>query len=809
LTHEATADPVLSDEDTPPAPPATRGPRPLRLHLLEIVGVLGFYSALTFLFFAAMRDRGQAFYQELLVNGLNPDRIAGAHYVKQLEFPGWTRDSFGGAPFAAQIQHALYYPGNLPWAIFHNPSTALDLVVASSVVWCGFGMWAFTRYALKASYLASVFAGLAFGFGGMALQHVTLTNQLQSLSWMPFVLLFAHLALETKRWRYTVLTAASIGMGLLAGHPEEWAYTLGALGLYALAWVLGGVRLGRGALLRRAGSAVARIGSAFVLFLGLFGFQLLPTLALMSQGYRSGPNFAEQYPTPKESLVNTLLPDYGHVLTGENVAFIGILALALAGLGLVAGTRSPLWFRIWTVVLSVFGLTMALGNASPVYSFLYDHVSVVRGFRVPSRYLLLPSFGLAALSALGVDALLQDHRDSFKLRLRQGLLAVGALVVLAAIALTIGDLRTAGTAPSTSKWVAAALAGFLLWAVMSVRRVPAVPVALLLIVVACFELNFARPSGEYHQVAPNVVYNDAGAVLKDLGAADGRYLTIVSGPMTGADRASIDTQGFSGREGNYFLAAWPSRLSARPQLNLITGAQTVQGRDGGLLPLGAYRDFFLAAAHTGNINGGQFPFPPSAWNWKGLDLLSVESFVTSTSLPGTEAEVLRSHGFSIEKTVAYIEIWRRPAPPLARVFYDTDVVATREARVAALPTYPLLERALVNEPVNGLGTPTAPPVVKNTAVENNTVELDVTSSAKGLLVLADPYYPGWQATVNGKRQEILHADVAFRGVVVPSGHSTVVFTYHDSKRTLGLILLPLSLLGIAGAYVLRRRRVRA
>jgi hypothetical protein len=807
LTHEATEHAVLPVEDTPSAPAAERGPRRLRMHLLEMAGVLAFYTALTFLFFAALRDRGQAFYQELLVNGLNPDRIAGASYVKHLEFPGWTRDSFGGAPFAAQIQHALYYPGNLPWAIFHNPSTALDVVIVTSVVWCGFGMWAFTRYALKASYLASVFAGLSFGFGGMALQHVTLTNQLQSLSWMPFVLLFAHLALETKRWRYSVLTAVAIGMGLLAGHPEEWAYTLGAVGLYSLAWVLGGVRLGPGAVARRAGSAALRIGSAFVLFVGLFSFQLVPTLALMGQGYRSGPSFAEQYPTPKASLVNTLLPDYGHVLKGENVAFIGIVALGLAALGLVSISRSPLWFRLWAVGLSAFGLAMALGNANPLYRFLYDHVSVIRGFRVPSRYLLLPSFALAALSALGFDALLHDYRAALRLRLRQGAFAVGALLVLATIALTIGDLRTTGTAPSSGKWAEAAIVGFLLWALMAVRRVPAVPVAMLLIVAACFELNLARPAGEYHQVAPNIIYNDPGAVLKDLGKAQGRYLTIVSGPV-GDDRSTIDTQGFSGRQGAYFLAGWPSRLAARPQLNLITGAQTVQGRDGGLLPLGSYRDFFLAAAHTGNINGGQFPFPPSAWNWKGLDLLALESFVTSTSLAASEAQVLSSHGFSIEKTVAFVQIWRRPAPPLARVFYDTDVIATREARVAALPTYPLLDRALVNEPVQGLGKATAPPVVKSTTVENNTVELDVTSSAKGLLVLADPYYPGWQATVNGRRQEILHADVAFRAVVVPSGHSTVVFTYHDSKRTLGLVLLPLSLLGIAAGYVVRRRRTQ-
>jgi hypothetical protein len=805
LTHEATEVPVQNAAQADPAVPRVGTRRRLRMHLLEMAGVLAFYSALTFLFFPAMRDRSQAFYQELLVNALNPDREGAGYYLKHLDFPTWTRDTFGGSPYSAQIQHALYYPGNLPWAIFHNASTAIDIVLATSVIWCGFAMWCYCRFALKTSYLAATFAGLAFAFGGMSLQHVTLTNQLQALSWMPFVLLFAHLALETKCWRYVVFTAVAIGMGLLAGHPEEWAYTVGALGLYALAWVLGGLRLGARALGRRALEAGTRIGGAFVLFVLLFGFQLLPTLSLMGQGYRSGPSFREQYPMPKESAVNSLLPDYGHILYGENVAFIGVLALGLAALGLVAGKRSPLWLRLWIIALSVFGFAMAVGNVNPLYRFLYDHVSLIRSFRVPSRYLLLPSFALAAAAALGFDALLHDHRAALGARIRQLLYAGGALGGLAVVALMIGDFRSTGTAASTGNWAAAAGAGLLLWGLRFLRRVPAVPVAMLLILVAVLELNLARPGGEYHQVVPNIVYNDPGPVVKDLADAGGRYLTIAGAPNA-AQRPTINTMGFSGRKGAYFFAAWTPRLSARPSLNLLDRAQTVLGRDGGLLPLGTWRDFFLNAAAQGNINGGSFPVPPSQWNWNGLDLLAIQSFVTTIDLPAAEGAVLRSHGFSIERTEAYIEVWRRTNPPLARVFYDVKTIPTRDARVAALPTFPLLTQAMLNEPVSGLGRPTTRPVVRQTKVENTTVALDVDSSAKGLLVLADPWYPGWEATVNGKSVDVLHADVAFRGVVVPSGHSTVVFTFHDSKRTLGLVLLPLTLLGIAGVYVIRRRR---
>jgi hypothetical protein len=801
LTHEATVEPAAPAEQAPPAPTEAAPRVPLRVRLLEVLAVLVGYSALTVVFFPALRDRSQAFYQELLVNALSPDREGVGYYLKHGDFPTWTRDTFGGSPYSAQIQHALYYPGNLPFAIFHHPSTAIDVVLASSVVWCAFGMWAYCRFALKTSFLAAALGGLAFGFGGMALQHVTLTNQLQALSWMPFTLLFAHLALETKRWRHTVLTAVCVGMGLLAGHPEEWVYTCGALSLYAVFWAFGG---GLRALGRRSLEAALRIGGAFVLFVAMFGFQLLPTLKLMGQGYRNGPDFRDQYPLPTSYAVNSLLPDFGRVLAGENVAFVGVLALGLAALGLVASRRAPLWLRLWVAGISAFGFAMAVGNVNPVYRVLYDHVSIVRSFRVPSRYLLLPSFALAAIAAVGMDALLLDDRESLRARARQGALAVGALVAMGLFAFTVGDLQTKGLGPSYGPWLTVVSVGVAAWALRSLRKVPVLPVALLLLVTAGVELEHARPFGEYHQVAPNVLYNDPGPVVRDLAAAGGRYLTIGGGP-TGPQRAQIDTEGLTGRKGNYFLAAWPLRLVARPSSNLALRAQTVLGRDGGLLPLGPYRDFFLNAASQGNIVGGQFPVPPSKWNWNGLDLLAIQSFVTQ-GLPDSEAAVLRSHGFTLAKTETYVQIWRRTTPPLARVFYDVDVLPTREARVAALPTYPLLQRAMVNAPVAGLGRPTAPATVTNTHIGNTRVVLDVTSTAPGLLVLADPFYPGWKATVNGRAQTVLHADHAFRGVVVPAGHATVVFTYHDSQRQLGLVLLPLSLLGIAGAYLVRRRR---
>ena len=62
-----------------------------------------------------------------------------------------------------------------------------------------------------------------------------------------------------------------------------------------------------------------------------------------------------------------------------------------------------------------------------------------------------------------------------------------------------------------------------------------------------------------------------------------------------------------------------------------------------------------------------------------------------------------------------------------------------------------------------------PESAKVVEMSSDRVEIDVDSKCGGLLVLTDSYYPGWKATVNGKDATVHPADVAFRGVSVPTG----------------------------------------
>ena len=792
------------------------GPRrPGRLLLLgEAVLAYVAYQLLTYWYLPALRDSKQTFFGEVLVNGIAPDRTGGANYLKQGTWPSWARDSYGGVPYTANIQHAVFFPGNAPF-LFLKTSSALEVVIATTVAFGAWAMYLYARHALRTRVWSALLAGLAFGFGGMSLQHVVLTNQLQAIALMPLVLLAAHFCLVDGRLRHVVLLGLAIGFQFLAGHPEEWVYTLIAVVLYGVSWAIAGVTRDARASLLRAVRGGVRLAGGIVVFVLLFGAQLFPTLLLMGQSYRESADFHDQFPLPRRLAANSLLPDYGHLLVGESVGYIGVVALALAALGLVTRRQGLRWVQVWVAVISVFGFVMALGNVDPVARFLIANVPVLASFRVPTRYLLLTTFGLSAAAALGLDALLGERIGlavgAIRARVRLGALAALVVGLGTAFALTVGG----GTGPdhSLKKWTLAALAAGLVYAVASIPVVPRALLALSLLAVTAIELQRARPAAEFHQVAPNVLYDDSGSTLQALHAIGGRYVTRVAGPRASTDDAAkiAVPAGIVGRQADYYRAGRTTKIAARFNQQSVLHVETPLGRDGGLVPFATYKQFMdRRLGISGNFVVGNYPQPPSKWNYDTLDFLAVRNFVTYPLEPA-EAAVLTAHGFSKQGSYGYVDVWSRPALPLARMVYDTRVVADPDQRLAALPGLALARTAVLEHAVGRLRAPRTAPTVTTRLDGVAKIINQVTTTSAGLLVLADPSYPQWTVTVDGARADLLRVDHAFKGVVVPAGTHTVVFAYDDRATEYGAVLALMTVLALVATVpigLVRRRRKR-
>jgi hypothetical protein len=67
-----------------------------------------------------------------------------------------------------------------------------------------------------------------------------------------------------------------------------------------------------------------------------------------------------------------------------------------------------------------------------------------------------------------------------------------------------------------------------------------------------------------------------------------------------------------------------------------------------------------------------------------------------------------------------------------------------------------------------------------------TVELNVTTSRPGILLLADTNYPGWEAIVNGTEQVIVEVNSILRGIFLPAGAHSIIFQFRPTTLYCGI-----------------------
>jgi hypothetical protein len=152
-------------------------------------------------------------------------------------------------------------------------------------------------------------------------------------------------------------------------------------------------------------------------------------------------------------------------------------------------------------------------------------------------------------------------------------------------------------------------------------------------------------------------------------------------------------------------------------------------------------------------------------------------------------------------------VWRNPgAFPRVRIAHEAVTVAS-----------PAYRRILYDDPAFDLRRKTAlaGPLPKLEACDDSAetadvseprpalVEIDATLSCRGMIILADTWFPGWTATVDGRPEPIWEADGALRGVVVEPGRRRITMRYQPRSVWLGLAM---TLSGLAAVLALTLRR---
>ena len=552
------------------------------------------------------------FYRRFLFEGLVPgsydfQNYAVAHLAHLFaalgegRLPLWDPYRLLGVPFLANPQTAVFYPVNLALA-WAQPIYALTAGVVISSLVAGLGMLVFVRIGLRTGWIGALVAALAFTFGGYMATRVGLPNQLAVICWLPWIMLCVDRLLARPNLMLGAILAVLLALQYLAGHFQVQYIALATVGLYLLARLFRITVVSGSEALPGLMRSLLTLAVAVALSVGLAAVQLLPTLTLRSLSLRQEglPIWHQNaFALPKEAIGSALLPSFTERGPSEEyLAYVGIAAIWLAGLALLSKDRRFEGFAF--LGLAILGIWISLGLATPLFSGLSDYLPGFNQFRVPSRWLLLTTFALAALAGLGADHASRLTRANWFATAGRSLALTGAAGVV--LALTSWGLGWVSALQLTA-WLTAAAAAFLLLSYVAPGRtrwrvlLPGFLFIELLLAQHALDMNvLASPAQAYLEPGPVVARLASGpAAPRVLSVADTFY-------HIHRERIYLEVQQPFGHYGRSVLDAYQSAIKYRdslsPNQSSALRISSPDGYDGGLLPLKGYvafRDRLLPA----------------------------------------------------------------------------------------------------------------------------------------------------------------------------------------------------------------------
>jgi hypothetical protein len=665
-----------------------------------------------------------------------------------------------GQPFFGNSQTGLLYPVNVVFALLpREPAFLVSILINLSIA--GAGMFALGR-TIGLTGVAALCGALAFQLGWAA---TTLAGwsptHLAPFAWLSVAMWRTERLIRAPSLRGGLWLGLALAIQLLPGFPQTVFFTYQLIALRVV-WA---VLFRQIATLRVFLPALAVGLVAPVL---LDAVQLLPALEVARESVRQG--------TVSEARLGArfgwaaMRQGLAAQIADPGNAFIALLAL----FGTVAARRigQGAQAAFYALVAALY-FVLSLGPGSILFS-VYAQLPLGSAFRAPARLLWVTNFAVAVLVGLGSQAL-----------------CAGSAHAAGRSAAETGPAAVAGAGGHRGRYtgaVVAALAVAVLLYLFATDRLRWIDVLLIVGLAALLNVP-AQP--RYATAAalalPALIFADTlfagrppafGVRAGDVYGTHAAVFDFVRSRLTPQDRVLI--------------------VGGQPALNLMPKSATLFGipniHDYDALASQRYAEYFTF------MRSGRPMRDFEDWYWifdkllprslqrPMFDATAARFIIVAERLDATQRAFRDPLDLVLERQGVRV-YENRQALPRARyvgriqVRSDGEVLpaladgaldSRREAVVSAADAARL-------RGVGGDGTGTAEVVVD----EPERVVVRVDASAPGFLFLADEYFPGWSATVNGTGRDIVPANHTFRLVEVPAGASEVVFTYRPRALYLG------------------------
>ncbi len=631
-------------------------------------------------------------------------------------------------------------------------------------MWCLARQWGIGPVGALAAALTFMWSGFIIGNGDQPWLFAALT-------WAPLTILLVDRAIQRSALAAVGL-AIAVGLQLLLGATEIFVHIMFVCGLLA------GCRLvalvGRGEW-RAAGAGVLCVSVALAAGIGLAAVQLLPSIELMRMSTRA----AGALRFDQATFMGVIVPS--DFLRGAltNTGWMAAGVLPLVGGPLALSSRRQRAVVVAAAVTAVLAALLAFGGA--VFQFYFRWIPTGTWFRRPAKFIDVYCVAQAILAGVALGRL-EEWTATRRVRVWIDEALAAAVLLGACVAAWLWMHRER----NPLLWVCLAL--LVLFAVIP-RRGWRTAIVVALCVLQGGSLFFT------------VGNSDMRVAKRPRSFDEYRWLLHLLQPRLGNDRLYLAP--------NFFRPSLIVKQGVLSRIHVSTDYET--------LAVGRYGQFFDYSV------GPRSPYLPfdgqyavgAQTRWRMLDITATRLFIVprgDASARFMSASASGPPAFRVVWSDRVVQVFQRSnALPRAHVVGRARAVTGGDDALATLDradfdarTEVVLERN-ESEPVpeSSEGFTGGATI---TVDEPERVEVAVTANAPGYLVLADLFYPGWQAFVDGRDAAIERANFLFRAVRVPTGTSMVVFEYRPLSFRLGVLVSSVTAVLIAAAVVIVVRR---
>jgi hypothetical protein len=715
-----------------------------------------------------------------------PQKVVYAELLRNHELPLWNNCVGFGYPILGESQTGVFYPSNVILYSLLSVNAAYNANFLLHYVLAFVFTWMYARAIGLASW-GSGLAALVYTFGWFpprsGLEWAILTG-----AWFPAALWCCERFLATRRARFAVGLSVVLCLQLLAGHFNLAFLTVLTLVAYVPLRLFFANRdlpaESRSRPKSLCGLSLAAVTGAAL----LAAVQIAPTWELMrlSQRVEQGPDHnLRSGAIPVWYLSQMVRPWYWYGLGTDRQAaldaaradlggrtnpveahlFVGLvpLVLALAWLSIAVWKRDRLSL-VWAA-LGLAALLYTTGRLVPIG----EHLPGFRFFSAPGRYGLITTLAAGLLAGKGLDWL----RNTNSLPLQLGVLLAFIGAMFTGLTLTgeaqnvtlmngISNPFLLGDVTITDGLVSGLLllgvvTALLAWMGRFLARGSTQKLAIDCGRWAFTACAFVAPTLEFWLVSRIVADSD-----------------LVADPPIRYLDASPVRQLFAKSQGT-------SRLLA-PVANLPS---------------------VLGAA----ITPPYLTFAPAAYFNSAL---TMPSETTAESSPAVKAEALHKQIDWLRRAgvthVLSFEPLEGSQWPVRAVWQGIDPLLNAAwARFEPLNLYELQgSRGRVAWESSAAGQE-----VRITENRPTRVAIEARSPVGGRLILTDLMYPGWNVTVDGASAESQLVEGVYRGVTLPAGTHTVVWSYQPRVVYWGLLVSAAAWICLAAIVWVFARRSRA